>query len=1176
MISAMQWCDLFPNRSKTSRVIGNFVIQTVFLFLTLPFFKAVFTLDSMASTETGELQFTTLTRQQQHYCYESFAAAATELYCVEERKEIRDRPDLNYNETCTRPTPTTYTRAQLLLLDRLFSCPVSDALHERLCDLGLSKEKNDTSRLQRRRKKVRPYRAGRRKQRPLRRQIPVILGVFSTPGVQAAGSLSPTSQDAMSETNVSINTPMQSSVNRSNLVKVDCRPFVQDVSKHFKVLYFNAQSCRNKTLTLCDFIHESNADVVFITETWFKPSGDEVLMRELTPPGFVLYSCPRLLQGGGGIAVLYRESLKKCMVITVSKEFKSFELCRVRLTYANWTQTFLCLYRPPPSARNGLKDSQFIEEFPQLLVSLSSASSEAVLLGDFNFHYDCPTNSNVKKLKTFLEIHAMSQLITKPTQKKGHTLEWLIVGESKLDAILELFVSDELISDHYPVTFSLNLKKPGLNKRIVTSRNLRAVDMAALKADVTALQFGSDDPVTDYNQGLQEVMDKHAPLTTRHVTDRPSAPWLTLEVKHAKKERRCNERQWRKSRLTVHRQIFVYQREKVKRLIHDASAQYTSTKIQECSSSRGLFQVVGQLTGKAKDKTLPNCMPEKELPDAFSEFFVNKIEQIRHELDQSGDTPEFSVFAGTSMCDFKPVTEAEMKEILVSAPRKSCGLDPIPACVLYECLDELTPVITNVVNRSLSSGVVHASFKHAIVTPLLKKSNLDPNVLKHYRPVSNLPFLSKALERAVLRQLLDHLTRWDMLEPFQSAYRAFHSTETALLRVVNDLLWACDRGEVSVLSLLDLSAAFDTIDHQILLHRLQTSFGLSGTVLKWFASYLQERTQTVVVQGHKSKVTTLNYGVPQGSVLGPVLFTVYVQSLSQVIRQFDVQYHMFADDTQLQQSARPAQFSQMLETAQETIESVKGWMTVNKLKMNDEKTEIMPVGTGHKLKMVSDITSLSLNGTRIEFSQTARNLGVHLDSSLTMETHVNKLCRSIYLELRRIAHIRRFLSLEAAKKIMSAFVLSRLDYCNSLFAGLPDCLLERLQKAQNHAARIILRKRKFDHAKPLLRQLHWLPVCARVEYKLATVCYRSLHGLSPAYISDLLTLYLPSRSLRSSNAGHLTIPRFNLKKYGGRSFAFVCPSTYNALPQALKKAPTLSAFKAGLKTHLFKLHLPNE
>ena len=471
---------------------------------------------------------------------------------------------------------------------------------------------------------------------------------------------------------------------------------------------------------------------------------------------------------------------------------------------------------------------------------------------------------------------------------------------------------------------------------------------------------------------------------------------------------------------------------------------------------------------------------------------------------------------------------------------------------------------------------MHASFKHAIVTPLLKKSNLDPNVLKHYRPVSNLPFLSKILERVVLRQLLDHLAQGDMLEPFQSAYRVFHSTESALLRVVNDLLLACDRGDVSVLSLLDLSAAFDTLDHQILLHRLQTSFGLSGTVLKWFASYLQERTQTVVAQGHKSKETALNYGVPQGSVLGPVLFTMYVQPLSQVIRQFGVDYHMFADDTQLQLSAPPAQFSQILVTAQETIESVKKWMTANKLKMNDEKTEVIPVGTDHRLKIIAGVTSLSLNGFQIDFSHTVRNLGVHLDSSLTMETHVNKLCKTIYLELRRISHIRRFLSLEAAKKIMSAFVLSRLDYCNSLFAGLPYCLLERLQRAQNHAARIILRKRKHDHAKPLLRQLHWLPVCARVEYKVATLCYRSLHGLSPAYISDLLTPYLPSRSLRSSNAGHLVIPRVHLKKYGKRSFAFVGPSTYNGLPQALRKASTLSAFKAGLKTYLFQLHLPSE
>ena len=161
----------------------------------------------------------------------------------------------------------------------------------------------------------------------------------------------------------------------------------------------------------------------------------------------------------------------------------------------------------------------------------------------------------------------------------------------------------------------------------------------------------------------------------------------------------------------------------------------------------------------------------------------------------------------------------------------SCDLDPILTPILHDCLDEITPIVTDIVNKSLSCGVVPQCFKHALVKPLLKKANLDPNCLSNYRPVSNLPFLSKVLERIVLRQFLQHLESHSLLEPFQSAYRKCHSTETALLHVVNDLLQASDSGHVSILSLLDLSAAFDTIDHDILIKRLHITFGCSGTVL---------------------------------------------------------------------------------------------------------------------------------------------------------------------------------------------------------------------------------------------------------------------------------------------------------------------------------------------------------
>ena len=358
-------------------------------------------------------------------------------------------------------------------------------------------------------------------------------------------------------------------------------------------------------------------------------------------------------------------------------------------------------------------------------------------------------------------------------------------------------------------------------------------------------------------------------------------------------------------------------------------------------------------------------------------------------------------------------------------------LDPIPTYLLHECLDDFIPTITAIISDSLLSGIVSPSFKQATMLPLLKKPNLDSNELKNYRLVSNLPFLSKILEKVVLQQLSDHLEAMELREPFQSTYSADHSTETALLKVTNDLLTACNRGSVSIPTLLDRSVAFDTIDHSILLKGLKQSFGISGVALRWFESYLTSRSEKVVIGGRASQPTVLRYGVHQGSVLGLVLLTMYTRPLSDGIRDYDTLYHMFADDMQLHRSADPDHFDSLLRDIQSCAESVGDWMACNRLKMNDDKiikTEIMPVGTDAKLKSVSQTSSLTLSGSTIPFSHKFRNLGVYLDSKLSMDRHVNLLCRSVFLALHKIGHLRPHLSVEATKKLVSSFVLSRLDY----------------------------------------------------------------------------------------------------------------------------------------------------
>ena len=230
-----------------------------------------------------------------------------------------------------------------------------------------------------------------------------------------------------------------------------------------------------------------------------------------------------------------------------------------------------------------------------------------------------------------------------------------------------------------------------------------------------------------------------------------------------------------------------------------------------------------------------------------------------------------------------------MRKFILKAPSKSCALDPLPTPILKKCLDLLLPIISRIINNSLSTGSFPDEFKLALVTPLLKKLGLEL-VFPSFRPVSNLSFISKLSERVVADQFIQYCMDNGLYEPFQSAYTKHRSTETALLRIHNDILQSMDKQCVSLLVLLDLSAAFDTVDHHVLLPILERKYGVTGTVLDWFHSYLSGRTQCVSIDGVKSDPQSLKYGVPQGSVLGPILFSVYTSSLGDIIRKHGINY----------------------------------------------------------------------------------------------------------------------------------------------------------------------------------------------------------------------------------------------------------------------------------------------
>ena len=366
---------------------------------------------------------------------------------------------------------------------------------------------------------------------------------------------------------------------------------------------------------------------------------------------------------------------------------------------------------------------------------------------------------------------------------------------------------------------------------------------------------------------------------------------------------------------------------------------------------------------------------------------------------------------------------------------------------------------------------------------------------------------------------------------------------------------------------MDLSAAFDTIDHSILLQRLDHEIGIKGPALKWFKSYLSDRFQFVNVNNDHSEYSRVTYGVPQGSVLGPILFILYMLPLGGIIRKHSINFHCYADDTQLYLSMEPDDRSRLI-NLQDCLKDIRSWMSSNFLLLNSDKTEVIVFGPKHLRDTFSNQIA-TLDGITLTPSTTARNLGVIFDQDLSFSSHIKHVTRTAFFHLRSITKIRNILSQSDAEKLVHAFITSRLDYCNSLLSGCPKNSLKSLQLVQNAAARVLTGVRKREHISPTLASLHWLPVGFRIDFKILLLTYKALNDKAPTYLKELIIPYCPTRALRSQNAGLLVTPSISKNRLGGRAFSYRAPLLWNQLSPWVKEADTLTTFKSRLKTFLY-------
>ena len=349
-----------------------------------------------------------------------------------------------------------------------------------------------------------------------------------------------------------------------------------------------------------------------------------------------------------------------------------------------------------------------------------------------------------------------------------------------------------------------------------------------------------------------------------------------------------------------------------------------------------------------------------------------------------------------------------------------------------------------------------------------------------------------------------------------------------------------DDGRVTALTLLDLSAAFDTIDHTILLRRLSNWFGVSGKALDWFKSYLTGKSQRITLGNCLSSRSDLSFGVLQGSVLGPRLFTLYTTPLSSLVSGHAIPHHLYPYDSQLYISFS-GDSAAALNGLQSCLASVQSWMSTNKLKLNPDKTAFLLVGNERQRSKYLSMFPIELLGVKSYPAKSARNLGVIFDKNFNFRSHISTICSSCIYHIRDLRRIRRHLDLDSAKWLVNALVSSRLDYCNSLLSGIAETDLTKLQRVLNRLARVVTKSPPFTRSVPLLRSLHWLPVKYRAHFKICLLTYKALHEEQPVYLRSLIAISLPSRSLRSNRGITLSIPRIKTNT-GARAFSSCAPS----------------------------------
>lgn len=912
--------------------------------------------------------------------------------------------------------------------------------------------------------------------------------------------------------------------NTFDMVRVLCKQ-----RPGLNVCHINAQSLRNKIDEFRLIFENSDVDVICVTETWLNKSISDAFVGL---DKYNIFRCDRETLGGG-VSIFVKKNIC-CKIIQKSKPEDKVEHVFVEIQSKGSKLLLGCVYRPNRRINT--------DNFQSFLDNVTVSYEDVIVCGDFN--------SNIliesKLLDDMLSIGLYPTNTTIPTHFSrtiNSLLDIFFVSDQQ-----KVLLYDQLIascfSRHDLIFLSYNFK-PELKCHTTTYNDFKHMDNDILLYEINAVDWNSiyympsvDDQLVFIENNIENIFKKSVPLKTVtgiHVKKK----WFNSAIKAAIRERNYIYRRWRHYKTDQLHKEYCFARKNVNKLIKNAKTMYYSRVYSSAVSSKNTWQTIREV-GIGR----PQLGTEFDVDvDSLNEKFTNIPTVIANDNFYNHlSLPNQNANTFSFMC----VDNIDVLSSCFSIKSNAVGLDNIHPKFLKIILPVLITHITFIFNTIITKSTFPISWKNAKVLPIPKSS-------KEFRPIAILPYLSKVFEKVIYKQILEYLDRKTLITNRQSGFRPKRSCITALIDVSEDIRENVDEGNTSLLVLLDHSKAFDSVNHNIMCMKLRKLFNFSSSSTRLISSYLENRHQSVSANNKLSQQLPVPNGVPQGSILGPLLFTLYINDLADQLLYCDL--HLYADDVQIYLNCGLEKFESCVSKFNEDLRRIQNWASANYLSINPTKSKCLVIRP-RQSRIIFE-PELFINNQRIEMVPTTRNLGIIFNQTLTWSNHILSATGRTYSMLRTLWNSQYFTPMTIRILLAKTYLMPTLLYGCELFANTDSVSLAKLNRAYNAIIRYVYGLKKYDHISSFQKNLYGVTFFNLLKIRTLLLLHKIIFTREPSYLFNRI-------QFTQSNRSNGLIPNRRKSLISDWQFYINSVCLWNELPSHIQFISNAVQFKKAL------------